>query len=94
MQSLMTTSLFDEPPKKKIEIKYPKSKDLEIDLDNDSQEDIIRKIVLNIRALRTEINEYKQYSEGTYCTQVVHDRSFDNLEKKIDELITTVEELV
>ena len=93
MQNLMSTSLFDEPPKKKVEIKEPKRKDLEIDIDNDSQEDIIRKLVLNIKALEARLDAYEHYADGTFCTQAVHNRNFDSLEKKVDDLVTAVEDL-
>lgn len=93
MQSLLSTSMFDEPPKKKVDVMGPSSKDLEID-ENDSSDEIFRKLVLNIKALRTELNEYKHYTEGTFCTQVVHNRNFDTLEKKIEDLTSTVEDLV
>jgi len=93
MQSLMTVSLFDEPVKKKVVVKGPTRKELEIDFINDAHNDIIRKLVLNINTLREELNEYKHYVEGTYCTQVVHDRSIDTVEKRLDELTTTVEEI-
>ena len=91
VQTIMSMSLFDTPPKKKVAVKGPSRKELEIDLDNDSQETIINKLILNIKSLREELDEYKQYVEGTYCTQSIHDRAFDSLEKKVDELTYTVE---
>lgn len=91
VQTLMSLSLFDTPQKKKIPIKGPSRKDLEIDLENDSQESIINKLILNIKSLREELEEYKQYVEGTYCTQAVHDRNYDVLEKKVDDLSYVIE---
>jgi hypothetical protein len=92
MDALMTTSIFDAPPKQKITEKGPLKKEIEIDIEKDSQEDIIRKLVLNIRNLRAELDDHKIYSDGTFCTQSVHNRSIDTLEKKIEDLTSIVDE--
>jgi len=93
MDALMTTSIFDAPSKQKITEKGPLKKDIEIDLEKDSQEDIIRKLVLNIKNLRAELDEHKIYSDGTFCTQSVHNRSIYTLEKKVEDLTTIVDDL-
>lgn len=93
MNTLLNMNQFDTPVKKKMQPKLPKSKELCIDLENDSQEEIIRKLVLNVQSLRSELNEYKIYADGTFCTSTVHNRATDDLDKRVTELRTQIDEM-
>jgi hypothetical protein len=93
MQSLLSSSQFEEPVKKKTIVKQPKTKDIEIDLEKDSQEEIIKKLVLSYQKLKTEFEEYKQYVEGTYCTISVHDRQTLEFDKSLDLLKNRLEDV-
>ena len=91
MQNALSKISFDTPVKKKTLLKPIKAKEIEINLENDSQEDIIRKLVLTVKNLKDELNEYKTYVEGTYCTFSVHNRVSDDLDKRVTILETAVE---
>lgn len=93
MQSLLNMSQFEVPAKKKSIQKPPKSKEIQIDMENDSQEDIIKKLVLTVRSLKSELDEYKIYVDGTFCTSAVHNRNTDDLDKRVTELRTQVDDL-
>ncbi|VBB18814.1 hypothetical protein YASMINEVIRUS_1346 [Yasminevirus sp. GU-2018] len=93
LQSLMSMSHFEKPAKKKVDPKPVKAKELEIDLEKDSQDEIIRKLVLNNQALRTELNDLRIYIDGTFCTSTVHNRFSEEVEKKLGELTETVESM-
>ena len=93
MQSLMNMSQFPDPIKKKIVQKPIKSKEIQIDLNNDSQEEIIKKLVLTVQGLKNELDEYKIYVDGTFCTSAVHNRTTDDLDKRLTDLRSQVDEL-
>ena len=93
MQSLLNVSAFDTPAKKKITPKQPKSKEIEIDMENDSQEEIIRKLVLTVKKLQAEMIEYKEYVEGSYCTCVEFNRYFIDNDKAVAEISSRLEEI-
>jgi len=93
LDSLMSMVHFDEPVRKKNVERPLKTKDLEIDLEKDSQEDIIKKLVENNKALREELKEFKMYVEGTFCTFAIHHRVSNDIEKKLEELTNAVENL-
>jgi hypothetical protein len=93
MQSLMNMSQFPDPIKKKIVQKPIKSKEIQIDLNNDSQEEIIRKLVLTVQGLKNELDEYKIYVDGTFCTSAVHNRTTDDLDKRLTDLRSRVDDL-
>jgi len=93
MHALMSMSVFERPAKKKQPTKPIKSKELMIDYENDSQEDIIKKLILTIQNLQTEFEAYKEYVEGTFCTNSVHNRQIDELDKKINDISTELEEI-
>lgn len=91
LDSLLSTNHFKKPLKK-TETKIKKS-DIEIDLDNDSQEEVIRKLVLTVKSLKSEIDELKIYVDGTFCTSAVHNRSVEELETKINVLSESVDNI-
>ena len=93
IHTLMTLSVFEKPPQKKQPNKPIKSKELEIDYENDSQEDIIRKLVLTIQNLQKELESYKEYVEGTFCTNAVYNRQYDEIEKKVNNLSSELDEI-
>lgn len=92
MHALMTMSIFENSTKKKQPTKPTKSKKLIIDNDNDSQEEIIQKLVMTIQNMQIEFENYKEYVEGTFCTNTVQNRQNDTLEKKINDLSIELEE--
>ena len=94
MESLINMSQFEGPVKKKIIQKPLKTKEIKIDMENDTQEEIIKKLVLSVHILKEELNEYKNYIDGTFCTLVVHNRSSDELDKRLIELQTQVDVLM
>lgn len=79
-----------KPINKKKDVKV-KRLDIEINED-DNKDEIIRKLVLNINALWSEFNEYKQYVEGTYCTIGVHNRCNDTIEKRLDDIQSSLDD--
>lgn len=93
LDSLMGASLFDEPLKKKASIKRPTAKELEIDFEKDSQDEIIRKLVLNNQVLRADLNDLRFYADGTFCTLAVHNRTCEEFETKIADLSDTIEDM-
>jgi hypothetical protein len=93
MESLLGSSQFNIPLKKKETIKFPKSKDIAIDMETDSPEQVIEKLVLGLNKLRQEFNEYRHYVEGTYCTSAEHNRTSTYNENKIVELAQRIDEL-
>ena len=62
-------------------------------LNNDSQEEIIKKLVLTVQGLKNELDEYKIYVDGTFCTSAVHNRTTDDLDKRLTDLRSQVDEL-
>lgn len=92
MESLLSMSQFDTPAKKVVN-KCPKAKDIQIDMDKDSHEEIIRKLILTVNNLKTELNEYKIYADGTFCTNSVHNRNTEDIDKRITDLTSRVEDL-
>ena len=93
LQKLLTTVAFDKPLKKTQTIKVPKLKDIEIDYDNDTHIDMIKKLVLYIKRLETEFNEYKQHAEGTFITTNEMNRYNNDNDKKFDEITSNIDEL-
>lgn len=91
LDSLLSTNHFKKSLKK-AETKI-KKQDIEIDLDNDSQEEVIRKLVLTVKSLKSEIDELKIYVDGTFCTNAVHNRSVEELETKINILSESVDNI-
>jgi hypothetical protein len=89
MQSLMSMTAFDKPVRKKDSVKLPRRAEFAVDFEKDSQEEINKKLVLAIEALRNELEEYRIYGEGTYCTQAVHNRFADETDKRLSELTIT-----
>jgi len=93
MQSLMDSSHFDTPTKRGIIQKPPKLADIQIDIEKDSKDEIIRKLVESVKYLRMELNEYKNYVDGTFCTSTINNRFSDDVDKRFEELTLRVEEL-
>lgn len=93
MQNLLNMSQFESALKKKIVQKPIKSKDIQIDLENDSQDEIIKKLVLTVQSLKEELSEYKIYADGTFCTSSVHNRVTDDLDKRVTDLRTQIEDM-
>lgn len=85
-ESLLNMSQFNLPKKQSPVV--PKEKDIVIDMDHDSQEEIIRKLVLTVQKLKTELNEYKNYVDGTYCTISVFNRSIDDFNNELNNRIS------
>lgn len=92
LESLMTMRHFSKPLKKKP-IKLPRANEILIDLEKDSYEEIIRKLVLNNQLLRTELNELRVYVDGTFCTSAVHNRFSEETEKTISGIVETINNL-
>jgi hypothetical protein len=93
IHKLLTTTAFDKPLKKTQTNKVPKLKDIEIDYDNDTHIDMIKKLVLHIKRLETELNEYKQHAEGTFVTTNEINRYNNDNDKKFDDITTNIDEL-
>lgn len=90
MEKLLNNSQFTVLPKSKHESKH-ESKTKEININNDSQEEIIKKLIITIDNLKNELKEYKNYVEGTYCTISVFNREIDNIDKRIDDIQSSLE---
>ena len=64
MESLISSLQFENPAKRKETNKQPKSKDIQIIWETDSQDDIIKKLVLGLQKLRNEFEEYNNTRQG------------------------------
>jgi hypothetical protein len=84
LDDLINMSQFDIPKQKTVS--KVKEKDIVINMDCDSQEEIIRKLVLTVQKLKAELDEYKLYAEGTFCTSSVFNRVTDELTDRITTL--------
>jgi chromatin segregation and condensation protein Rec8/ScpA/Scc1 (kleisin family) len=93
METLLATNQFEQPVKKKQTVEIIKSKDIEIDIVNDTQEEIIRKLVLSVQKIKREFAEYRQYVEGTYCTMAEYNRMTNDVDNRVNELTTRVNDL-
>jgi hypothetical protein len=81
IQKLLSMSQFNTKATKKKIV----AKDLQI-TENDSKDEIIRKLILSNQYLREELNEFKIYVDGTFCTSAVHNRFADEVEKRFDDM--------
>lgn len=87
--------------KKKISMLKPENpkdvkeslKPVVIDEDNDSSDEIIRKLIHMVKYLSAELEDHKTYAEGTYCSLREFYRSNDTLEAKIDSIETTCDRI-
>ena len=86
MEKLLNNSQFTVLSKNKTEIKKK-----EINIKNESQEEIIKKLILKIDNLENELKEYKNHVEGTYCTISVFNREIDNIDKRLDDIQSNIE---
>ena len=78
--------------KSNVQKKLKKTKNIEIDLESDSKDQIIEKLVLLVEVLKEEIKDLKVYSEGTYCTSTEHYRFKDIVEKELLELSNRIDD--
>ena len=90
LQNLLNMHQFDSPVKKKPVLK---TKENQIDVENDSHDEIIKKLIKTIHRLENELNEYKIYAEGTYCTTTVHNRAIDDLDTRVTDIRTQIDEM-
>lgn len=93
VDKLTKLNLFDQPMKRKVTPKLPKMKDVQIDMENDTQEEIIKKLVDLLQITRHEFADYRTHVEGTYCTSTELNRLHDNVEK-IDGRVYDLEKQV
>lgn len=89
LQMLMNTPINSKKKNKEISIKR---QDYEI-TDDDDKDEIIKKLVLNVKALWTEFSAYKQHIDETFCTYAIHNRCNNDVEKRIDDLQSVVDNL-
>jgi hypothetical protein len=68
-----------------------KERYVEINVDTDSKDKIIEKLVTNFKILKTEFDEYKTYVEGTYCTYAEFNRNYNEIEHQVNDLISKIE---
>jgi hypothetical protein len=90
LSSIMSVSPFgtSSQPKKKEAVSTIRN--VKIDLETDSQEEIIKKLVQKIEYLEQELNEFKKYADDTYYTYKDNFRNSDTLDKKIEEKIKDI----
>ena len=91
MDSIINSNQFDEPFKRKVVSSVVKNKYVNIDLDHDNQNDIIKKLNTNIDVLRREFNEYKTYVDETYCTNTVCNRQNIDIDNKLNDIMNKIE---
>ena len=91
MQSLLNDSRFDLPLNSKPINNITKNTD--IDFEKDAPETIIKKLVLLTQQLRDELEEYKIYSDSTYCTSIEHNRHTSDVDNKLAELSQRIDNI-
>jgi hypothetical protein len=77
---------FNEPMPQQTKVRRNPINDIGINVDTEKPEDVIRKLVEMVRKMNNEIQELKLHAEGTYCTSAEFNRSYDTMDKRIDEL--------
>jgi len=100
MDDLLKNSRFESNvPKLNTNIKTkpkdepkPKMKDIEINEETDSKDEIIKKLIMTVKLLRSELEEYKQYVDGTYCSLAQHNRLSDSVDKKLGDITERLED--
>jgi hypothetical protein len=87
MDSILISSKFDfeTPLKRKVPEKLPKTKDIEIN-EKDTTDEKVTKILAHMKLLKKDIDDLRFHVEGTYCPMTVHDRQNDDVAKRIEEL--------
>lgn len=86
LESMLNSNTFDEPIVPKSAPKFPKSSELKIDLENDSQEEIIKKLIVTVKKLQDELNSYKVYADGTFCTSIEFNRNSGSVDNKLTDI--------
>lgn len=88
MESLLGMDQFDTSVKQN---KTDTPVDIGIDIETETPEEIIKKLVTIIKKLKGELNEFKIYAEGTYCTSAEFNRITNVTDNRIDELAQRVD---
>jgi hypothetical protein len=55
---------------------------------------ILKKMVLSIKYMQKEIEDLREYVEGTYCTSVEHNRSTDNIDLRLNTIDDKLEDMI
>lgn len=81
LSSILSISPFADTPKSKKPKEGNIIKNVKIDLENDSKDDIIKKLVQKVEYLDQELIELRRYADDTYYTFRDHYRDIDNDKK-------------
>lgn len=101
IDSLLSSSVFDDDKTtKKTDVRtlsntkvLPKKSEVVIDMENDTSEEKIEKLITLVQILQKELNDFQTYAEGTYCTYAVHNNFSTEIENKIDKIVSDIEDM-
>jgi len=103
IDSLLSSSIFDDDKdknKKKTDIRtlsntkvLPKKSEIVIDMEHDTADEKIEKLITLVQILQKELNDFQTYSEGTYCTYAVHNNFTSEIEDKVSRLVSDIDEI-
>ncbi len=84
LASIMNISVFSAPKKKK---EAPLIKNVKIDPNVDTKDEIIAKLIQKVEYLEQELTELRKYGDDTYYTFRDHHKDSAKIDDKIEEKV-------